>query len=86
MRTVALSVLVVLLLVGIVVGISSCGVEIGYQPQDTTDSETFLISDRIQPGINRVIDKEAGVVCWVYKGLDRGGIDCLPISQTQLDP
>jgi len=34
----------------------------------------------------RVIDKEAGVVCWMSSTLDsRAGIFCLPLSETKLD-
>ena len=35
--------------------------------------------------VSRVEDAKAGVVCWVYSGYERGGIDCLPIEQTRLD-
>lgn len=33
----------------------------------------------------RAVDKEARVACWIYSGIDKGGIDCLPLSQTGLD-
>lgn len=32
------------------------------------------------PQVRRVVDEEAGVVCWVTQG----DIDCLPIEQTKL--
>uniref|UniRef100_A0A6M3XTR6 Uncharacterized protein n=1 Tax=viral metagenome TaxID=1070528 RepID=A0A6M3XTR6_9ZZZZ len=35
--------------------------------------------------IIRTIDAEAGVVCWVYIGIEQGGICCLPLSETKLD-
>lgn len=39
------------------------------------------------PLIYRVVDEEAGVVCWVMQaaGGNYGGIACLPLSQTRLD-
>lgn len=33
----------------------------------------------------REIDEEAGVVCWVYIGYYKGGVDCMPIADTLLD-
>ena len=30
--------------------------------------------------VARVVDREAEVVCYIYKNLDAGGIDCLPFS------
>lgn len=35
-------------------------------------------------GITRLVDPEAGVVCWVYSGYNVGGISCLPLSETNL--
>ena len=32
----------------------------------------------------KVVDDEAGVVCWVYDGIKQGGIDCMPLSETEL--
>jgi hypothetical protein len=34
-------------------------------------------------GLTRIYDREAGVVCWKYPGVNT--ISCLPISQTKLD-
>lgn len=34
--------------------------------------------------IYRYVDGEAGVVCWVFFGIYKGGISCLPISETLL--
>lgn len=40
------------------------------------------------PGyIDRFIDSEAGVVCWMFTlggGVGQGGMSCLPLDQTQL--
>jgi len=48
----------------------------GCEPARTNDDITYLDE---APGIRRFIDKEAGVVCWLYQGY---GISCLPISVT----
>ena len=34
--------------------------------------------------LQRVIDSEAGVVCWIYNGRQEYGISCLPIRETLL--
>ena len=47
-------------------------------------SERLNISS-IGYGVFRFIDHEAGVVCWVYKGSEKGGISCLPLGETRLD-
>ena len=40
-----------------------------------------------RPNVYRVVDEEAGVVCWVYshRRVSEGGIWCLPLSATDLD-
>jgi hypothetical protein len=48
------------------------------------DVETVSDYKKLDNGISRFIDTEAGVVCWtshVYSGYS---ISCLPIGQTQL--
>lgn len=35
-------------------------------------------------GVERFVDREAGVVCYIFIGSEKGGIDCLPISETLL--
>ena len=32
----------------------------------------------------RVVDREAGVVCWVWKNTTYGGLSCLPLKDTKL--
>lgn len=31
----------------------------------------------------RIVDLEAGAVCWIYNGYQEGGIFCLPVSLTE---
>jgi hypothetical protein len=38
----------------------------------------------ILDGVSRFEDAEAGVICWVYTQAYRGGISCLPKSETLL--
>jgi hypothetical protein len=42
--------------------------------------------DQAKPDLwtSRIIDEEAGVICWVYKAGYAGGISCLPLEQTRL--
>ncbi len=50
--------------------------------QETSEEITWIV-----PGlssIGRYVDEEAGVVCWIYNGYEKGGIDCLPIADTRL--
>lgn len=46
----------------------------------TPHNPTILIQDNVY----RFIDKEADVVCWVYAQGYKGGISCLPLSETNL--
>lgn len=37
--------------------------------------------------VDRIVDEEAGVVCYLYAHFEGGGsISCLPLNQTLLDP
>jgi len=45
-------------------------------PQTATIDQNYLYST-----VHKFFDKEAGVVCWVYRD---NGISCLPVSQTKL--
>jgi hypothetical protein len=38
----------------------------------------------LQDSVYRFVDNEANVVCWVYHYGYKGGISCLPISETSL--
>ena len=35
--------------------------------------------------IFRFVDRDARVVCWLWRGELKGGIYCLPLSETSLD-
>lgn len=39
--------------------------------------------EHVASWVERVVDEEAGVVCWIYTTYS---IDCLPLSETRLVP
>ena len=57
-----------------------------------SDSYQLKLSESASPytivnnNIVRIIDEEAGVVCWIYSHskLREGGISCLPLDETNL--
>ena len=50
---------------------------------ESIGSSDTVFSDGVTR-VGRIVDDEAGVVCWVHKR-PAGGISCLPIEQTRLD-
>lgn len=42
------------------------------------------IYSTLSGGVSRVVDYDAGVVCYIYCGIEKGGISCIPISYTKL--
>ena len=51
----------------------------------TVISDTENIQVHIGHGLKRIIDKEAGVVCWVYTTYENGvSLDCLRLTETKL--
>ena len=54
-------------------------------PGVTDLPDTTVVHRGALTTVYRVADDEAGVVCWIYRGYEKGGIDCLPIEQTRLD-
>ena len=65
----------VMLLAVLLIG-SSC--ETSVQEPGVSDSI------HLSSSVSRFVDLDAGVVCWIYEGNERGGISCLPIDQTRL--
>ena len=70
----------ILVLLVVLVSLVACG---GPSSLSSNESEQglFEFSERSYP-VYRVVDREAAVVCYVYV---RGGLSCMPISDTQLD-
>ncbi len=53
----------------------------------STGTEAPITTADVGNLVDRIIDTEAGVVCYLYAHYDGGGsISCLPINQTLLDP
>jgi hypothetical protein len=50
--------------------------------QPTPEEKTGTIHSESSEEVYRVIDDEAGVVCWVFDG-SSGGISCLPLDQVR---
>jgi protein involved in sex pheromone biosynthesis len=46
--------------------------------------QDIQIRDNVSDVVYRFTDNEANVVCWVYHSSYKGGISCLPISETSL--
>jgi hypothetical protein len=69
----------------LVLVLSGCGGE-----SSETHTETTLIETRTFSlhwgDVERFIDEEAGVICWIYTSSTstRGSIDCMPIQDTRI--
>lgn len=67
-----------IVLVVILLTVSGCAIA---QPvKSATDPTTGL-----PYSIQRHVDREAQVVCWVYSGGYAGGLSCLPLAETALE-
>lgn len=69
------------LVVLIVIMLSGC---YEYESKIISESEP---SDwvRITDRLFRTTDEQAGVVCWIYSSVYRGGLTCLPIEMTSFN-
>lgn len=52
--------------------------------QEEPGNTVTAVSTGIDQVVFRVVDDDAGVVCWLYSGISKGGISCLPKSSTRL--
>lgn len=52
--------------------------------QSETEGTSATIGDSPPGEVDRVVDQEAGVVCYTYDRANGGGIDCLVVNQTAL--
>jgi hypothetical protein len=72
----------------LLVGLVSCAPKVGSSEVATQGANgTWIYSHGIRLySIARVVDEEAGVVCWIYTTDGTGGaIDCMPLAETRLD-
>ena len=51
-------------------------------PGETAAPRPAILAADSMRNVWRVVDKEAGVVCWISR---KGGVFCLPLSETNLD-
>lgn len=77
---------VTLLLITLTASAGCTGTPTDPAPEVDTTAQTGSTEFQLGQGhtVERFIDREAGVVCYVARRSDPGGIDCLPIEQTQL--
>jgi hypothetical protein len=54
-------------------------------PEPTPESNLVYRDAFYDMNVLRFVDREAGVVCWVIRGSQKGGISCLPLEQTRLE-
>lgn len=45
-----------------------------------TNDDFILIYDDGLHDVYRFVDRQMGVVCWVYDGFKAGGISCIPLA------
>lgn len=80
---------VILLLVGLVILAAGVGAMVmRYDPSPdhsevTPTQDVATPTDDLHSGVNRTVDREAGVVCYLFYGRS---IDCLPLDETRLTP
>lgn len=70
----------IILIVGVVLVLGGCGEQV--RANGTSENNIVIISEYGTYELWRVVDKEAGVVCWIRPST---GLDCLPLSETKLD-
>lgn len=58
--------------------LAACGPQSEQGAQDTPKVTSVYIAK----GLARIVDAEAGVVCWIYAGR---GLSCMPLSDTLLE-
>lgn len=62
--------------------LTGCAAPSGDAPRDDTGFRQ--IGGSALSGVYRTVDEQAGVACWVFSSVEKGGIACMPISETKL--
>ncbi len=74
-----------LLILAVLVVLAGCNTQEALESIQTEKPRWIKIADSPQSyGLHRIIDEDAGVVCWVAAHYRSGGISCLPLSDTNL--
>ena len=74
----------VLILLALVILLTGCAPAVYVAPDSIPLTELPVGNASFNNSVFRFIDKEAGVICWIYSDGYRGGISCLPLSDTFL--
>ena len=48
------------------------------------DGDFTLVASNNMNYVYRFVDKEAEEVCWIFIGMEKGGLSCRPLSETAL--
>lgn len=64
-----------ILIAVLMVGLVGCGGEYVYQ-ETPPGPKTYIGID-----VERVEDTEKDVTCWVFRGINKGGLSCIPNAQ-----
>lgn len=73
---------VMMALIVLIVAMLGCAPEMTPAERDATEVKALSLPLTTGYDLRRVIDKEAGVVCYVHF---KGGVSCLPLSETKLE-
>ena len=73
---------VTMALMVLIVALLGCAPVMTPAERDATEVKALSLPLTTGSDLRRVIDKEAGVVCYVHF---KGGVFCLPLSETKLE-
>ena len=59
---------------------AACAPRVGVENASQAPPPVYLGTN-----VFRIVDTDAGVVCWVVSAYNRSGISCLPLEETLLD-
>ena len=71
---------VIVLAVMIILVLNGCGPVEGEEIKSNC-----VVLERGTNSLYRCIDEQADVVCYWFLGYEKGGVDCMPLSDTALD-
>ena len=66
--------------------LATCAPATQEPPQETFGDFELVATTGGYGNVWRFIDTKADVACWLILGMERGGISCLPLSDTALEP
>ena len=48
-------------------------------PEEETAHDLTKVAQGSLKTVYRIVDGDAQIACWIYVGVEQGGIDCLPL-------